>query len=219
MKSSRLSIAAALAVMTFASVASAAPETYKLDPSHTVVGFSVRHFFSKVPGQFKAFDGTITLDQANWDASSAQATIQSASVFTNNDKRDGHLRTADFFDVEKYPTITFKSTKVSKVSDSKLKVAGDLTIRGITKPVVMDVDFLGVGAIGIGGNSIGTRAGFEAVTTVNRKDFGIIWNKALDQGGTMLGDEVTISIGVEAVKAEANATPPTKPAAATTDKK
>lgn len=218
MKHSRFPIAAALALVTFASVASAAPESYKLDPAHTVVGFQVRHFFSKVPGQFKEFDGTITLDQANWEASSVQATIQSASIFTNQEKRDGHLRSADFFDVEKYPTLTFKSTKVSKAGEGKLKVAGDLTMHGVTKPVVLDVDFLGAGAIGIGGNAVGTRAGFEATTKVDRKDFGIVWNKTLDQGGTMLGDEVTINIGVEAMKIDPNATPPTKPAA-TSDKK
>jgi polyisoprenoid-binding protein YceI len=210
-------MAAALSLMTIASAAFAAPETFKLDPSHTVVGFQVRHFFSKVPGLFKEFDGTITLDQANWDASSVEATIQAASISTNNEKRDGHLRSADFFDVEKFPTLTFKSTKVTKGEDGKLKVAGDLTIKGVSKPVVLDVDLLGVGAVGIGGSAIGTRAGFEATAKIDRKDYGIVWNKTLDQGGTMLGDDVAINIGVEAIKVEPSAAQ-AKPAVANTKK-
>jgi polyisoprenoid-binding protein YceI len=206
MKLLRDAAVAALLLMSFATSASAAAETYALDPSHTVVGFSVRHFFSQVPGSFKEFSGTVKLDPSNWDASSVDATIQTASIFTNNDRRDNHLRSADFFEVDKYPTITFKSTKVTKSGDNKLQVAGDLTMKGVTKPVVLDVEFLGAGSVTVEGRAAGQRAGFSATTKINRKDFNILWNKNLDQGGTMLGDDVTINIGVEAIKQEAQAT-------------
>jgi len=205
MKLLRIAALAGFALTTFVAVAPAAVETYALDPSHTVVGFSVRHFFSQVPGSFKEFSGTVKLDPTNWGASSVDATIQTTSIYTNNDRRDNHLRSADFFEVDKFPTITFKSTKVTKSADNKLQVAGDLTMKGITKPVVLNVEFLGAGTVTVEGRPAGQRAGFTATTTINRKDFNILWNKQLDQGGTMLGDDVTINIGVEAVKQEAQA--------------
>jgi polyisoprenoid-binding protein YceI len=219
MKLSRWTVGVALAALAFASVASAAPEPYKLDPAHTQVGFQVRHFFSKVPGNFKDFSGTILLDPSNLEGSSADVTIQAASVNTNNDRRDNHLRSADFFEVEKFPTLTFKSTKVTKVSDTKLQVAGDLTIRGVTKPTVLDVEFLGAGPVVVEGNPAGTRAGFLATTTINRKDFGVSWNRTLDQGGTLLGDDVAINIGVEAVKQEPEAAQPAASQAPAAEKK
>lgn len=197
----RLAVLALSLAMAAPSIA--APKTLKLDPAHTVVGFSVRHFFSKVPGRFNQFEGTIQLDEKDWAASSVEATIQSASIYTNNEKRDGHLKSADFFDVEKFPTLTFKSTNVTPGADNTLQVAGDLTIHGVTKPVVLDVSFLGSGPVSIGGRGTMERAGFEATTKVDRKDFGIVWNRTLDQGGTMLGDDVTINIQVEAMNAAA----------------
>ena len=216
MKRMRFLVAtSSLALVLSAAVAAAQPVLYNLDGSHTQVGFSVRHFFSKVPGQFNKFDGKIMLDEKNWANSSVEATIDAASVDTNNEKRDGHLKSADFFEVEKYPTLTFKSTKVTSPSQGKLQVAGDLTIRGVTKPVVLDVDYLGSGAVAIQGNSM-SRAGFEARTRVNRKDFGIVWNRNLDQGGTLLGDDVDIVIMVEAMqpRPEAAKADAAKPAAA-----
>jgi len=194
-----LAATASLALFLSAAMAAAEPQVYKLDGSHTQVGFSVRHFFSKVPGQFDKFDGEIQLDDKNWANSSVNATIDATSIDTNNEKRDGHLKSPDFFDVAKYPTLTFKSTKVTSAGEGKLQVAGDLTIRDVTKPVVLDVDILGSGQIAIQGNTM-TRAGFEARTRINRKDYGILWNRTLDQGGTMLGDDVDIVILVEAVK-------------------
>jgi polyisoprenoid-binding protein YceI len=207
-----LAATTSLALFLTAAVALADPQVYKLDGNHTQVGFNVRHFFSKVPGQFNKFDGQISLDEKNWANSSVEATIDAASVDTNNEKRDAHLKSADFFEVEKYPTLTFKSTKVTPAGEGKLKVDGDLTIRGVTKPVVLDVDVLGAGQVAIGGNSM-SRAGFEAKTRVNRKDFGILWNKNLDQGGTLLGDDVDIVILVEAMKAEPPKAADAKPAA------
>ena len=162
------------------------------------MGFSIRHFFSKVPGQFKDFSGTIVMDEKSPPASSVEVTIQAASISTDNERRDAHLRSPDFFDVDTFPTLTFKSTKVAPAGKDKVKIAGDLTMRGVTKTVVLDVEFLGMGQVGIGGQSMGTKAGFDATTTVNRKDFGINWNKTLDQGGLMLGDDVAISLHVEA---------------------
>ncbi|HYM82387.1 MAG TPA: YceI family protein [Candidatus Limnocylindria bacterium] len=206
---------AALALVAIVPAAWAA-DTYRLDPAHTQVGFSIRHIFSKVPGRFNEFSGAIHLDEKNLATSSVQATINAASISTNHDKRDGHLRSADFFDVEKHPSLTFKSTKVTPGPDKAFKVDGDLTIRGVTKPVTLDVVNLGSGTVMVEGNAIGGRAGYDVSTTINRKDFGIVWNKSLDQGGTLLGDEVTIQIQVEAVKE----TPETaKPAAAGTPSK
>ena len=183
--------------------------TFTLDRAHTEVGFDVQHFFTKVHGRFTDFGGTIVADPANIAASSVSVTIRDSSIFTANDRRDAHLRTSDFFWVEKYPEITFKSTKVVPGKDDKhFQVEGDLTIRGVAKPVTLDAEFLGMGPVGIGGNSMGTQAGFHATTTVDRKDFGIVWNKALDQGGMMLGDEVAITLDVAAMSKE----PPPAPA-------
>ncbi len=191
---------AALVLGLAASSAAADPQPFKVDLQHSLVSFSVRHFFSKVQGRFNVFSGALQLDEKNLANSSADVTVQATSIFTNVEKRDNHLRSADFFDVEKFPTLTFKSTKVTPGENGSFQMAGDLTIHGVTKPVVFNGTLLGVGAIGMGGQNIGTRAGFEASTTVNRKDFGLLWNRALDQGGTLLGDDVTITLEVEAIK-------------------
>jgi polyisoprenoid-binding protein YceI len=186
---------AALVVTTVCTTASfAAVETYKIDPVHSSVGFKIRHFFSKVPGQFTDFDGTITMDSSDISKSKAEATIKTASVNTKNDKRDGHLKSPDFFDAEKNPTITFKSTSWKEVEKNSYEVTGDLTIHGTTKPATLHVKFLGAGpAMG------GVRGGWEATTTINRMDFGVSWNKAAEGGGTILGEEVEISLNVEGV--------------------
>lgn len=195
----RLTTATALGALALAaSMASAAPMTFDIDKAHTEVGFSIRHFFSKVPGTFKEFDGVIVYDDKDVAASSVNVTIQTASIFTNNEKRDSHLRSADFFAADSLPTITFRSTGVAPAGKDRFKVSGDLTLRGVTRPVVLDAQFLGMGQVGVGGQAWGTKAGFEATTAVNRKDFGISWNKTLDQGGLMLGDDVAIVLRVEA---------------------
>lgn len=206
----RRSVAAVVFALSLvlASAAQAAPSTWTIDPSHSQVGFSIRHFFSKVPGSFTKYSGTIVYDAEKPAASTVKAEIVTASINTNNEKRDGHLRSEDFFFAEKYPTITFESTKVTPVGDGKLMVEGNLTMRGVTKPASLDVTFLGAGPTSAGEQ----RAGFEAVTKVNRKDFNILWNKVLDHGGSMLGDDVEIRIGVEGVIRSAE--PPAKADAA-----
>ena len=185
-------LAAAFALAFVAGTASAATETLNIDQSHTRVGFSVRHFFTPVRGEFKTVRGTIALDQANLAASKVDVEIDAASINTNHEKLDNHLRTEDFFDVEKNPKITFVSKSID-VKDNKGTMTGDLTMRGVTKPVTLAVEVGGIGKQGPG-----TIAGFTATGKVNRKDFGILWNKTLDQGGTMLGDDVTLEISVEA---------------------
>lgn len=191
---------AALAMLVVASAAFAAPAKYAIDKTHTEVGFDVRHFFTKVHGRFNDFQATILFDEKDPSKISVDASAVTASISTDNEKRDGHLRSADFFDAEKYPALTFKSTKVTANGKNKYKIAGDLTMRGVTKPVVFDAEFLGAGATGMG-----TKAGFAATAVVNRKDFGINWNKALDNGGMVLSDDVTLVINLEAnqVKEEA----------------
>jgi len=184
---------AALALLVVASAAFAAPVKFTVDKPHTEVGFDVRHFFTKVHGRFNDFQGTIVFDEQDPSKISVEASAVTASISTDNQKRDDHLRSADFFDAEKFPSLTFKSSKVTASGKNKYKVAGDLTLRGVTKPVVFDGEFFGTGATGMG-----TKAGFAATTVVNRKDFGINWNKALDNGGMMLSEEVTISLTIEA---------------------
>lgn len=218
MKRRLISLFAPLALVLTAAVAAAEPQTFRIDPSHSTVGFSVRHFFSRVPGKFKDFSGTIQLDEKNLAASSVEVTIQTASIDTENDRRDADLRSANFFLADSFPTITFKSTKVVPGPDKSFLVYGDLNMHGVTKPVTLEATLLGVGQVAMGGRPARTIAGFEAKTTIDRKDFGVVWNRALDQGGTLLGDDVAITLGVEAAVADANAPKPAA-APATSDKK
>jgi len=187
-----------VALLGMATAASAAPQTFDIDPVHSQVGFTVRHFFSKVPGHFKQFGGTILADEKDPAASSVEVTIQTASVFTDNEQRDAHLRGTDFFAADSFPTITFRSTKVTPAGKDRYRVAGNLTMRGVTRPVVLDMEFLGKGEVSVGGRSMGTKAGFDATTTIDRKDYGINFNRTLDQGGLMIGDEVHVSLHIEA---------------------
>jgi polyisoprenoid-binding protein YceI len=196
-------LALSLAVAT---AASAAPATWTIDQNHSEVGFSIRHFFSKVPGTFGKFSGAVVYDPQKPENSSVKAEIDPSSINTRNEKRDNHLRSEDFFDVAKFPTLTFVSTKVTAAGENKLKVDGNLTMHGVTKPVTLDVTFLGAGP-SMNGEQ---RSGFEAITKVNRKDFGILWNKTLDQGGTMLGDDVDIKLNVEGVIRPDQPAPPPK---------
>jgi polyisoprenoid-binding protein YceI len=192
---------AALALLAIAAPALAA-DPFKIDPAHSQVSFTIRHFFSRVTGRFNEFSGNIQLDEKSLGNSSVDATITTASIFTGQERRDNHLRSPDFFWADSFPTLSFKSTKVTPGEGNKFKLAGDLTMRGVTRPVVLDGTFLGAGAVAMGGQPGRYLAGFEATGTVNRKDFNISWNKTLDQGGTMLGDDVTITLAVEAAKAE-----------------
>jgi polyisoprenoid-binding protein YceI len=191
--------------LAFATAASAAPATWTIDQNHSEVGFYIRHMFSRVPGNFGKFQGAIVYDPQKPEISSVKVEIDPSSINTRNEKRDNHLRSEDFFDVVKFPTLTFVSTKVAASGDNKLKVDGNLTMHGVTKPVTLFVTFLGAGPTMNGEQ----RSGFEAITTLNRKDFGIVWNKTLDQGGTMLGDDVDIRLNVEGViRPDQPASPP-----------
>ena len=176
---------------------SARAATWELDAGHTSVQFSVRHLMvSNVRGEFGKVSGVVKVDDADVTKSVIEATIDVASINTRNPKRDEHLRSPDFFDVAKYPTITFKSTKAEKTA-SGWKVTGDLTMHGVTKPVVLDVEGPTPEIKDPWGNS---RAGAQATAKVDRQEFGISWNKALDAGGVTVGNEVSITIVVEAVK-------------------
>jgi len=169
--------------------------TYQIDPSHTQVHFTVPHLMVfKVRGNFNDFAGTVEVDGAEKTLSAASAVIQTASIDTRNQKRDDHLRSADFFEAEKYPEISFVSKNVTG-SGSDITVTGDLTIKGVTKEVTLSGGFLGA-ATDPWGNQ---RAGFEATGKINRGDFGLTWNKALETGGVVVGDEVEIGLEVEAV--------------------
>jgi len=170
-----------------------AADTFVIDPVHSDASFQVRHFVSNVRGRFTDFQGTIVGDPAKPEAATVEFTVKTASIDTAQPKRDGHLRSADFFDAEKFPEITFKSTKIKAVGKDKYEVTGPLTMHGVTKPVTLIVTNLGT--VGTGNDA---KFGFQATTTLNRKDFGIVWNKALDNGGYMLGDDVIVEINIEA---------------------
>jgi polyisoprenoid-binding protein YceI len=173
--------------------AAAQPAVYKVDADHSGVNFTVRHFVSNTPGRFKDFDGTIKYDKQNPSASSVEFTVKADSIDTANADRDGHLKSPDFFDTAKFPTWTFTSTKVAAKDADTLEVTGDLTIKGVTKQITIPVDVLGSVK-----TPNGEKAGFEASFTVNRKDHGITWNRVLDAGGTVLGEDVKVTISVEA---------------------
>ena len=186
----RLLLVSILSLGLFAS-ARAAVETYTIDPVHSSVGFTIRHVFSKVPGSFSKFSGTIVVDQANPAVNTVDATIQIGSVNTASEKRDGHLQSPDFFDAAKFPAITFKSKSWAKTGSDTYDVTGDLTIKGVTKSVVLKVKSLGFGP-GMMGTPV---SGWEATATINRRDFGVNGPAML---GRAVGDEVAISINVEA---------------------
>ena len=183
----------ALALLLVTPAAFAA--NYQIDPTHTQIHFTVPHLVVfKVRGNFNDFAGTVEADAASNTLSGATATIQVTSIDTRNQKRDDHLRSADFFEAAKYPEISFVSKKVDG-SGSNITVTGDLTIKGITKEVVLQGGFLGATTDPWGNQ----RAGFEATGKLNRRDFGLLWNKTLDTGGMVVGDEIEIGLEVEAV--------------------
>ena len=184
----------ALALALTAATVFAAPQTYVVDRAHSEADFSVRHMMSKVSGKFDDFSGSVSLDRANPSASSVEFTIKTASINTGNPDRDKHLRTPDFFDAEKNPEIRFKSTAVAPSKTKNVyDVTGDLTMHGVTKRVTLPVEFLGFQKDPWGHE----RAGFALETKLNRKDYGINWNKALDNGGLYIGDDITVSINLE----------------------
>lgn len=171
---------------------------YTIDPTHSRIGFTARHaLVTKVRGLFNEFAGSVSVDGDNPTESKAEVTIQVDSIDTGQADRDGHLRTNDFFAMEEYPEITFRSTAIKAVDETNYEVTGDLTMRGVTKPVTLDVEFLG-NAVDPYGN---TRLGFEGSVSVNRKDWGINWNAPLEAGGVLVSDKVNLEFEVALVKA------------------
>ena len=171
-----------------------ATTTLSIDRSHSEIAFQVRHLLSKVRGRFTDFAGNITLDGPNLERSHVSVTINAASIDTAEPQRDAHLRSADFFDVERFPTLTFESTSVVPRGGDRYDVAGNLTIHGTTRQVTLPASFLGA-AQDPWGN---TKHVFEAELTVNRKDFGLNWNAALETGGFLVGDDVKVTLAVQA---------------------
>ena len=173
--------------------APALADTFTVDKAHSEAAFQVRHILTKVRGTFRDFSGTINFDKAKPEDSSVEFRIKATSIDTGNQKRDDHLRSPDFFDVATHPEIVFKSTKVVPKGGDKFEVTGDFTMHGVTKSLTLPVAFLGEQKFGKG-----VKAGFETAVTINRKDFGLNWNRALESGGVLVGEEVEISINIEA---------------------
>ena len=187
-----IALIAGTALSTLAALPVAA-EVHAIDPTHSEVSFQVRHLVTQVRGSFNEYQGKIDLNPAKLESSKVEFTIKAASIDTNLPDRDKHLRAEDFFFVEKYPEITFKSQSIKATGKDTYSVTGPLTMRGVTKTVTLPVTYLGKVRDPWGND----KAGFALETTLNRKDYGIVWNAALDNGGVVLGDEVKISINLE----------------------
>jgi polyisoprenoid-binding protein YceI len=188
----------ALAVLVSGLLAGSAfaADTYVIDKNHSEASFQVRHMLTKVRGKFDDFAGTVLVDEAKPSASSVEFTIKAASIDTGVERRDADLRSANFFDVEKNPEITFKSSSVKMTSKDHYDVTGTLTMHGVAKEIILPVTFLGAAKSPFGDE----RAGFESGITLDRKDFGLLWNKTLEAGGVLVGDDVEVAINIEAVK-------------------
>lgn len=184
------------ALLSVAMAVPALAAEYSVDKDHSNVGFQVRHMLSKVNGEFTDFESNFIFDDKKIEDSKGTFVVKTASINTRNQKRDDHLRSPDFFDSKKFPEMTFKSKKVTKAGDKNFKLEGDLTIKGVTKPVTFDGEYLGIEKDPWGN----TRAAFTAKTKINRKDYGLNWNKTLESGGLLVGDDVEISLNVEAVQ-------------------
>ena len=181
--------------MTATLVAVKAAQTYAIDKMHSEVTFQVRHLLTKVRGRFTNFSGTVFFDQNHPERSSASLTIDAVSIDTGTPDRDNHLRSGDFFAVDTYPTITFESARVVKTGDDAYDVTGILTIRAVAKEITLPVIYLGTAKDPYGN----ARAAFEAGTTINRKEFGLNWNATLETGGFLVGDDVKISLSIQAI--------------------
>lgn len=192
---SRIAVATATLALS-ASAVSAAPQTFVVDKVHSEAGFKVRHLLSKTAGRFTDFDGRIQFDPARLESSSVEFHIRATSVDTDVEDRDKHLRSADFFDVANHPEIVFRSESIRSAGKDRYDVTGTLSIRGNEKRITLPVTYYGQTRDPWGNE----RAGFSTAVTLNRKDFGMVWNKALDQGGFVLGDEVWVTLEIEAIK-------------------
>jgi polyisoprenoid-binding protein YceI len=169
--------------------------TWTIDPVHSDISFRIRHFVSKVRGTFTDWDGTITGDPADWSTGSVEVYIRTASVSTRNDRRDNDLRSARFFAADSFPEITFRSIRV-EVTGSDISITGDLTMRGVTRSVVLKGEYLGLAP----GKDGADKIGFEAAVTINRQDYGVSYNRVVEGGGTLLGDDVEITLAIEATR-------------------
>lgn len=191
------------AVQASASVATLpniAPGTYAVDPAHSEVGFRVRHLgLSNVEGEFESVDGTISVPDGDLSAMKIVATIDASSINTNNTDRDDHLRSPDFFEVDQHPEITFTSTAVEPLGEDRFLLRGDLTMRGVTRPVELEGEYVGAATDPYGNEKIG----IAAEGKINRKDFGLTWNQALEAGGVLVGEEVTLVLDVQAARQQA----------------
>jgi polyisoprenoid-binding protein YceI len=199
----RLASTAAAAVVLALGSAAAAQTVWEIDGAHSSVQFSVRHLMiTDVRGRFGTLTGSARADEQDLARSVIEATIDAASIGTREQKRDAHLRSADFLDVERHPTITFRSTAIAPAGDGRWRVTGDLTLHGMTRPVVLDVEGPTAHVKDNAGN---TRAGARATTRLNRKDFGITWSKTMDGGGLVVGDEIDVTIDVQGIRRAAAA--------------
>jgi polyisoprenoid-binding protein YceI len=183
---------ALFALVALPLAAQAETETFIIDKNHSSATFKVRHMMANVIGQFRDIAGAVHVDRENPAKSSVEFTIQAASIDTGNQNRDEHLRSADFFDVAKFPAITFKSTSVASRGNNLYDVTGDFTLHGVTKRITLPVQFLGFAK-----TARGEKAGFSIESTIARKDYGILWNRNLDEGGVLLGDDVKVTIELE----------------------
>lgn len=171
-------------------------QTWEIDRTHSSVGFNVTHMvISKVKGQFNTFSGTINFDGKDFSAASVDVTIDPKSIDTSNERRDGHLKSPDFFAADSLPEMKFKSTKITALGDNKFQMVGDLTMRGVTKPVTLNGEFRGTVAM-----KEGAKAGFSASGKINRQDWGVSWSRSLDAGGLVVSDDVEIVLEIEADK-------------------
>ncbi|HTX99969.1 MAG TPA: YceI family protein [Bacteroidota bacterium] len=192
----KFAVAVMSALVLVSSAALGQGTAWRMDPAHSKVEFGVKHMvISEVTGIFKEFDATLSSSKPDFTDAVFSANIKTASVSTDNTMRDNHLRSDDFLNAEKYPAITFKSTRVEKTGDDSYKVYGDLTIRDVTKPVILDTKLNGVIKDPMGNQ----RAGFTATTSINRFDYGVKWNRAIETGGLIAGDKVTITLNMEFV--------------------
>jgi polyisoprenoid-binding protein YceI len=184
--------------MTPATTTFTAVSTWNIDPAHTAAEFKVKHMMiAHVKGKFSGISGTLTQDETDPAKSTVEVSIPVSSINTGEPQRDGHLKSADFFDAEKFPAIIFKSTGMKKLSETDWRVTGDLTIHGVTNSVTLAVEDVSAPAKDPWGN---TRVGLSATTKINRKDYGLIWNTALETGGFLVGDDVQISLDVQFIK-------------------
>ncbi len=169
--------------------------TWTIDPAHSAVEFAVKHMmFTTAKGRFQDFSGTITIDEQNLANSTVDVTTRPASINTQSEDRDSHLRSTDFFDAEQFPEATFHSTSIESAGDDDLRVTGDLTLKGVTQPVMLDATFQGRGTNPWGQEVLG----YEARTSFSRKDFGLTWNQALESGGVLVSDEVRLTLEIQA---------------------